>query len=268
MAYAFQKDENKEQLAYARVDGVNASYRDLCNVCSNIKGRRADKAVEYLEQAFDKKRPIRYFRHNKKRGHLHELGGKKGGYPIKSVKIVLDVLKNAVANADSKGLGDCKIVHVCANKQLVYGRLSPKGRRMRQNYETAFVEVVVRELQTEENLKKKAQIKAKREAELKAAEEAKKKAQEQANAKADSQVKSDSKQPTNATSTQKSTNVIEGQKTSNAQSQKAVDSKVKPQTLDASSKKKMSEVLAEQKKASSESSPVAKSANKSSNAKN
>lgn len=180
MAYAFQNDEQKEQLAYARVDGVNASYRDLCNVCSNISGRRADKAIVYLEEALEKKRPIRYFRHNSKRGHLHELGGRKGGYPVKSVEIVLKVLINAVANANAKGLADCKVIHVCANKGLVYARMSPKGRRIRQDFETAFVEVVLRELQTEENLVKKEQMKKAREDAKRKAEEAAKKAAEKA----------------------------------------------------------------------------------------
>jgi ribosomal protein uL22 len=180
--------------AKARVDGVDASYRDLCNVCSNIRGRRADKAIEFLTEAFEMERPIRYPRHNKTRGHLRELGGKKGGYPVKSVKIVLDVLKNAYANAQAKGLGDCKIIHVAANKQEVYSRLSAKGRRMRQDFETAFVEIVVRELQTPENMAKKEQIKKAVEAK-KQAEEAKKKAAE---AKKETESKSTSSDATKA----------------------------------------------------------------------
>ncbi|MFA5108421.1 MAG: 50S ribosomal protein L22 [Candidatus Micrarchaeia archaeon] len=153
-----QEQANMANIARARVDGVNASYRDLCNVCSNIRGRRADKAIVFLTEASDKSRPIRYFRHNSKRGHLRELGGKKGGFPVKSVKIVLDVLKNAYANAQTKGLGDCKIVHAVANKQDIYSRLSPKGRRVKHDFETAFVEVVLRELDTDENRAKKQEI--------------------------------------------------------------------------------------------------------------
>ena len=237
MAYAFQKDENKEQLAFGRVDGVNASYRDLCNVCSNIKGRRADKAIVYLEEALEKKRPIRYFRHNKRRGHLHELGGKKGGYPVKSVKIVLDVLKNAVANADTRGLGDCKIVHACANKQLIYSRMSPKGRRIRHNLETAFVEVVLRELQTDENLAKKAQKqKAIEDAKIKA--EAAKKALEAKAAEEKTSAKTESAQTAKTSDEKIIAKKAEAKKT---------EEKAHSDTSD--SLKKMSQVLSEQKAA-------------------
>ena len=144
--YAYQPEPNAKT-ASARVDNINASFKDLANVCSNIRGRRADKALVFLDEACEKKRPVRYFNYNKRRGHLSELGGKKGGWPAKSCKIVRDVLKNAMANAESKGLGDCKVAHIQANKQMVYGRMSPKGRRIRHDLETAFVEIVLRELQ-------------------------------------------------------------------------------------------------------------------------
>jgi len=166
--YAYNAKE--EGIALARVNSVDASYRDLCNVCSNIRGRRADAALMFLTSALEEKRPIRYPRHNKRRGHVRSLGGKKGGCPVKSIKIVLNVLQNAVANANAKGLGDCKIIHIAANKQDVFARMSAKGRRMRQDFENAFVEIVLRELKSEENLQKQKEIRAKREEARKALE--------------------------------------------------------------------------------------------------
>lgn len=169
--YGYQNKETDEKgLAYARVDGVDASYRDLCNVCSNIRGRRTDAAIAFLTSSLKEQRPIRTPRHNKRRGHVRSLGGKKGGWPQKSIKIVLKVLQNAAANAQNKGLGDSKIIHIAANKQEVYGRIASKGRRQRSDYETAFVEVVVRELKSEENMLKKKRL-----AEQKKAEEQAKK---------------------------------------------------------------------------------------------
>ncbi|PIT84386.1 50S ribosomal protein L22 [Candidatus Micrarchaeota archaeon CG10_big_fil_rev_8_21_14_0_10_45_29] len=166
--YAY--NEKEKGIALARVNSVDASYRDLCNVCSNIRGRRADAALMFLTTALEEKRPIRYPRHNKRRGHVRSLGGKKGGCPVKSIKIVLNVLQNAVANANAKGLGDCKIIHIAANKQDVFARMSAKGRRMRQDFENAFVEIVLRELKSEENLQKQKEIKKKREEAKKALE--------------------------------------------------------------------------------------------------
>lgn len=144
--YAYQPEPGA-QTASARVDNINASFKDLANVCGNIRGRRADHALVFLTEAAEKKRPVRYFNYNKRRGHLSELGGKKGGWPVKSVKIVRDVLINAMANAKARNLGDCKVKHVQANKQMVYGRMSPKGRRIRHDLETAFVEIVLVPLQ-------------------------------------------------------------------------------------------------------------------------
>lgn len=147
MAYAYKPAKTEEErTAKARLENVNVSWKDLANVCSNVRGRRADAAESFLTEASEGKRAVRYFNYNKKRGHIGSLGGKKGGYPKKSAKIVLGVLKNAIANATSKGLGACKITHIQANKQLVYGRLAPKGRRMRADLETAFLEIVLREV--------------------------------------------------------------------------------------------------------------------------
>lgn len=143
--------------ARARVDGVNASYKDLANVCSNVRGRRADKALEFLVEAAAGERPVRYFNYNKRRGHVKALGGKKGGWPVKSCRIVRDLLANAIANAEGQKMGPTKIAHIQANKQEIYGRMSPKGKRIRQDYETAFVEIVLVELQGVKAEKKAAE---------------------------------------------------------------------------------------------------------------
>ncbi len=156
--YAYEAEPNAK-LASARVDGINASFKDLANVCGNIRGRRADKALVFLDEAAEKKRPVRYFNYNKRRGHVSDLGGKKGGWPVKSVKIVRDVLRNAMANANAKNLGDCKVKHIQANKQMVYGRMSPKGRRIRHDLETAFVEIVLVPLQMPANAEQKNESK-------------------------------------------------------------------------------------------------------------
>ncbi len=156
--YAYQQ-RNSLRTARARIEGANASYKDLCEVCRNVRGKPTEDALEFLELASVKEKAIYFARHNKGKGHRRELGGKKGGFPIKSVKIVLGVLKNAQANSDKLGLGATRIAHIIANKQDVYPRMSPKGRRIVHNYETAFVEIVLEEMQEQA---KKAGNEAKR----------------------------------------------------------------------------------------------------------
>ena len=133
--------------ARARITGVNASYKDLAEVCRSVRGKDTQYALEFLNDAAVKKKAIYFARHATGKGHRKELGGRIGGFPIKSVKIVLEVVKNAVANATKLGLGSAKIIHIIANKQDTYPRMSPKGRRIVHNYETAFVEVVLEETQ-------------------------------------------------------------------------------------------------------------------------
>ncbi len=170
MTYAYQTLPN-ERVALARVEGVNASYKDLANVCSNVRGRNAEKALVFLNEAADGERPIRLYKFHKHRGHVGRLGGIKGGWPVKSCKIVRDLLENALANAQVQGMGACKIAHIMANKQLVYGRMSAKGRRTRQDLETAFVEIVLKEIQVPGE--KKEMKKEEKKTEVKKAEEKK-----------------------------------------------------------------------------------------------
>ncbi len=120
---------------------INASFKDLSQVCRNVRGMDAQAALAFLELAAKKEAAIRFYRHNAGMGHRRELGGAKGGWPVKSVRAVKEVLENAVANG--QGLASPYIAHIIANKQASVPRLSPKGRRMRMDYETAFVEIVL-----------------------------------------------------------------------------------------------------------------------------
>lgn len=134
------------KFARAQSYGVDASYKDLSQVCSNIRGKRTVAAEDLLEAVDVGGAAILYRRHNKKLGHRRELGGKKGRFPRKAAAKVLEVLQNAVANAEFKGMAHpLFIAHVCANKQNTLARLSPKGRRSRADYETARIEVVLEE---------------------------------------------------------------------------------------------------------------------------
>ncbi len=144
--YSYNVVENPQSYAFARIEGVDASYKDLCEVCGRILGLQADKALILLEEFSKGNLPVLYKTRNKRLGSRRELGGRKGRYPKKSALIVLGALKSAIANAQTKGMIEPYIlVHVCANKKRVYPRMSSKGRRARSDYETARIEIVVRE---------------------------------------------------------------------------------------------------------------------------
>ncbi len=145
MAGKYMIKDAGDKTARARVEDVDVSYKKLAAVCYNVKGMPVDTAMAFLEDVIKKKKAVYFPRWNKKMGHRRELGGKKGRYPIKAAKVVLNLLKNAKANAEAKGLLSPVIWHIAANKQHIYPRISPKGRPMMSNYETAFVEVILKE---------------------------------------------------------------------------------------------------------------------------
>jgi large subunit ribosomal protein L22 len=147
MSIGYGYNPKDKQIARALLRGVNASYKDLAEVCRNVRGKDTQDAIEFLNLALQKKKAIYFARHNKRKGHRKELGGKKGGWPIKSIKIVLELIKNASANATKLGLSETKIAHISANKYQIYPRLSPKGRRIRHDLETAILQVVLEEKQ-------------------------------------------------------------------------------------------------------------------------
>ncbi len=133
-----------ENCASARLEGVDASYKDLAQVCGNIRSKKTDAAIAFLEKAATGEVPVYYKSHNKKLGHRRELGGKKGRYPKKAAAIVLKVLRSAIANGDVKGIGsDLVVRHASANKKMTLPRIAPKGRWARSNFETSRVEIIV-----------------------------------------------------------------------------------------------------------------------------
>lgn len=175
----------EKRFAKAQLYNVDASYKDLTQVCANIRGLMIDDALELLEAASKCERPIRYKKFNKKLGHRRELGGKKGRYPWKAVGIVLRVVQNAQANASFKGLSEVlRVAHAAANKQATYPRIQSKGRQARSDYETARIEIVLEEVpgatvrKKEWTLEEKKKLEEKREAKKKKREEKKKEKEE------------------------------------------------------------------------------------------
>lgn len=145
----YSSEFEKGSFAMARVEDANVSYKDLTQVCGRIRGKDAEWATTFLEMVSTGEIPVLYKRHNKRLGHRRELGGKKGRYPKKAAKAILKVLESAVANGKSRGMGDkYDVVHAAANKKNTFGRIAPKGRWARSDYETARIEIVLKPLET------------------------------------------------------------------------------------------------------------------------
>jgi large subunit ribosomal protein L22 len=152
LAYSYNLD--RKPVVFASARDINASFKDLCSVCDALRYLPAPAAIKVLDDVIINGRPIEYRRHNKYMGSRHELGGKKGRYPIKCAQIVKKVLVNAMANAVNKGEDPeyMYVVHAAANKTYEVPRSPPKGVRAvggnygyttmrRSNLEFARVEI-------------------------------------------------------------------------------------------------------------------------------
>jgi len=187
MLYSYQPKEN-EKIAKAQLRNINASYKDLANTCSFIRGLNANEALSLLELASKKIIPIPYPRYNKKLGHRKELGGKKGRYPVKSAKIVAKVLRDAIANARFLGLNEDNlyVAYAVANKHRIEKRIAPKGPRRAgkptnpkrgprySNLEYSFVQIILKEREEKEKEKKEKKKEVKEKAKGLKTEETKK----------------------------------------------------------------------------------------------
>lgn len=184
--YSFDfRKYKEEQIAKAKIESIDVSWKEACAVCDAIRNKGVKEALLLLERVENMETPIPFRRHNKKMAHRRELGGKKGRWPVKAAKIIRKLVKSLSANALNKGLSEESliIIHASANKKMSYPKLQPVGRRIRQHYETARIELVALDTDyNEEKVKAKELEKKKKEEAKKIEEEVKKDIQKTAKA--------------------------------------------------------------------------------------
>lgn len=122
--YKYSTTFDPAKSAPAQAFDVNASYKDMYGVMRAINGLPVAKADKLLDDAISMTRAIRFRRHETGMGHRSELGGKKGKYPVKEARLVKQLLANAVASANARGLEPKNLVvlHAAAYKQNTFPR--------------------------------------------------------------------------------------------------------------------------------------------------
>jgi large subunit ribosomal protein L22 len=127
---------------------VKASARELrvspkhaTEVCSTIKGMKLYQAKTYLQNVVAKRQPVPIRKHKKKIPHRRGLQKAYAGrYPVKAAQKVLQVLENAEANAEYKGLDTerLRIIYASAHPgmkikryiQRAFGRSTPRFKTL------------------------------------------------------------------------------------------------------------------------------------------
>ncbi|KAL0219130.1 hypothetical protein P9112_004783 [Eukaryota sp. TZLM1-RC] len=116
---------NPEKTVKARGSYLRVSFKNTRETAAAIKGMSLEKAKRYLNDVLARKRCIPFRRFNGGVGRTaqaKEFGVSQGRWPEKSIRFVLDLLRNAEASALRKGLTDTYVSHVAVNQ-------APKGRR-------------------------------------------------------------------------------------------------------------------------------------------
>jgi len=119
MGISYSIDADPETTAKAMLRERRMSHKHGKEIAREIKGMTAEEAVEYLESVVAGERSVPFRSHNSGVGHRDDIDGWDAGrYPEKASKAFLDLLQNAVGNAEHGGFeGDSMhIKHVAVHK--------------------------------------------------------------------------------------------------------------------------------------------------------
>ena len=147
--YAYNEDIGKVAKASGRSLKISPKHsREICNA---LRGMELEEAKDYLEDVIEMKQAVPFRRHNKKVGHKRGLEGwPTGRYPVKAASQILDVLINAEANAEYKGLDtdNLEIAHISSHRGYVVRGWIPRafGRASPFNTPTTHIQIVLGEI--------------------------------------------------------------------------------------------------------------------------
>lgn len=138
----------EEPCARALGKEIRVSPKHAMEVCRAIRGMKLGTAKRYLEEVTAEKRPVPFKRHRKKVAHTRG-GIESGRFPVKAARAILEVLKNAEANATYKGLDveKLRVVHASAQKGITIPGFLPRAfaRATPFNKPLTNVEIILKE---------------------------------------------------------------------------------------------------------------------------
>ena len=135
----YQQDKME---AIANGKNLGISTKASVEVCRFLRNKQTDKAKKILENVIEKKQAIPYKR------YLSDIPHRKGKmatgrYPLKTSKAILDLIKSAEANAQSKGMSKNLIIsHISAHKGPSQSRY---GRKIGKKTKRTHIKIIVEE---------------------------------------------------------------------------------------------------------------------------
>ncbi|GMI24034.1 hypothetical protein TeGR_g417 [Tetraparma gracilis] len=132
--YSDKKLDGESKVAKARGSHLRVHFKHTREVANNIKGMETSKALTFMDDVLNFRRGMSFTKYTGGIGHKAQ--GKNAGphgksspgnavrWPQKATRVVIDMLKNAVANAEAKSMDTENLIisHIQANR-------APGGRR-------------------------------------------------------------------------------------------------------------------------------------------
>merc|ERR1711908_241657 len=129
---------NPSKACKAKGADLRVHYKNTYETCQAIKGMNLKAAQKYLQDVCEKKQCVPFRKYTGCIGRTPQAKAFKmsqGRWPVKSAKIIIDLLKNAESNAEFKNLDTDNLViqhiHVNAAQQgrrrtyRAHGRIGP-----------------------------------------------------------------------------------------------------------------------------------------------
>ncbi|WP_424017963.1 50S ribosomal protein L22 [Halorientalis pallida] len=150
MGISYSIDPDPDTTAKAMLRERQMSHKHSKAIAREIKGMTAGEATEYLEAVVDEEQSVPFRSHNSGVGHRNDIDGWDAGrFPEKASEAFLDLIENAVGNADHQGFdGEAmEIIHVAAHKVGETRGRKPRamGRATEWNSPEVDVELILQE---------------------------------------------------------------------------------------------------------------------------
>ena len=151
MGISYSVDADPDTTAKAMLRERQMSHKHSKAIAREIKGKTAGDAVSYLEDVIAENQSVPFKSHNSGVGHRNDIEGWDAGrYPEKASEAFLDLLENAIGNADHQGFDgeSMEIVHVAAHKVGEQQGRQPRamGRASAWNSPQVDVELILEEV--------------------------------------------------------------------------------------------------------------------------
>ncbi|MFB6074659.1 MAG: 50S ribosomal protein L22 [Haloarculaceae archaeon] len=150
MGISYSVDADPDTTAKAMLRERQMSHKHSKAIAREIKGETAGEAVSYLEAVIEGERSVPFRQHNSGVGHRSDIDGWDAGrYPEKASEAFLDLLENAIGNAEHQGFDgeSMEIKHVAAHKVGETQGRKPRamGRASPWNSPEVDVELILEE---------------------------------------------------------------------------------------------------------------------------